>query len=349
MKRLFLLLAIIAVAATSCRPTAPFAAIVNSHVIDASTIEDDIRAVTSSPRYAEQLNDQLGGLPNNGSLQPGGSNTVSSEFTTRALYIRILDALMTDEMAREHITVSPQQRDAAERRLSDTSGSPGVFESLAANYRNFTIEAQSHLSALLAARSSPQAESAYYASHQNDFVETCFRRITAEDEDTAKQYRDRVLAGGDFAALAAEAAGPQQANPSNGAPAPGAPVCLGNSRLSDFAKAALAPLKVNEVSNPIQDSTGYTIVQVTSRNQQTFDQAEPAIKSQLSDSGTLFNDLLKQAKIKVNPRYGDYQPPDESSGQAGGVAPHPPVALKEGSDLQGASGLLQDGSMQSLQ
>jgi len=118
-------------------------------------------------------------------------------------------------------------------------------------------------------------------------------------------------------------------------------------------------LDINGVTDVLASSGGFTIVQLTSRTTQSFEQAQPTIQSTLASRDAFFSEKLSNAKIEVNPRYGVYQPADATSGASASIVPTNAVALSEdpvagpaasgGSLTNGASGNAGSGGAASPQ
>jgi len=332
-------LAVLALASSACTPTTPYAATVNGHVIESRVIEDELHAITSNPRYAQALDAELANL---GGLRPGGPNSVNSQYAASLVYEQVLAVLIHDELVARNLTVTPDAKAAVITSLRQQGNDPTLFDSLAADYRDHVVTVQTELQAILDSRSTPADLRKYYDEHASEFNQTCFRQVPIVDPATAEDIRTRLQAGGDFVALAKEAGGP------DAQPASPEPSCATDNQLNETARKILADLKINDVTEPVRAQSGFILVQVVSRKQLGFEESEAAIKEQLADRQAFFAEILGKAKIKVNPRYGDFVPADPASGRAAAITPHEAVVLPDDAAPVNDSGTFSgDGAPQS--
>lgn len=326
-KRVLVLLGAVALLSTGCSAT-PYAAIVNGHTISVGEVNDEIHAISSDPQYAAEIDQELASGSGVGGLHPAGPSATNSSYVAQLLYNRILVRLIEDEIHRQGIVVTPEQRRAAEvaarHDVRDSSG----FDSLAADYRSYLIERQAELQAILDARSTPEKVRAHYEAHRADYTKYCVSHILVQTLPQAQAIRNQLLSGADFATLAQQTS----ASAGGGGPQDGVLGCGTASDLGslspEFRDAVLA-LQPGGLTEPVHTSYGYHIVKLTSVQVPTFDQLQPTIKSQLADAGSFFSEQLKSARIKVNPRYGDFHPGDATTGQSANLLPHPAKSLPE--------------------
>jgi parvulin-like peptidyl-prolyl isomerase len=250
---------------------------------------------------------------------------------SQLVFNRIRVELIEEEVRRLNLTVTPQQRQQAEQSVVQDTGDQSLFDSLAANYKNYLITRQAELSAVLAARDTPEAELAYYNSHKSQYTQTCVRHILVPTQQQAQSVHDRIAGGADFATVAKNESIDNQGD--GGSAAKGGDLgCFSDDDLSQFIapfRDAVRGLAVDQLSEPVQSQYGFHIIEVTSRTQKSFDDAKSDVSKQLTSATSFFTEQLNKAKIKVNPRYGDYHPADASSGQDATLTPHTPVTLKD--------------------
>lgn len=329
------LVAIVTVSVTTCQPIEPWAAEVNGEVIPSSVILGDLDTVVSNPVVAAIENQDLGGTEQLNLLQPGGSNTVNSSYTVNVVSQRIYTTLLMQDIAKNKVTPTDEEKARAESAVSQNYD-PGVFDALNAEYKKYLIDRSAALYAGLRFRSSPEKLRAYYDSHPDEFTSECIRHILVTDKPKADQLRESIAGGTDFAAIAKAESIDNQA-PESSAFKGGDLGCFKITELSNFITPfadAVKTLEVNQLSQPVQTQFGYHLIQITSRTLQTFEESQAAISQKLSDSSAYVSELLNGAKIEINPRYGEYVPPNELTGQQATVQPHQPVELNDGSSSE---------------
>jgi parvulin-like peptidyl-prolyl isomerase len=315
---------------SACGTTENYAAKVNGNTISIKTIEDELHAVTSNPRYLAALDQQFGGSGNGSGLQSGGDNTVNAQYTASVVFNRVLVALIDQADERENVTITPQQRAEAEQSVRSDLGEAALFDSLPASYRDYLINRQSSLTALLAARNTEAAQRAEYEKNKETYTEYCIRHILVQGQPEADAIRGRITSGEDFAAIARTSSLDNQGGAGGSAAEGGSLGCVSGEDLSQYVapfRDAAKALAVNELSQPVQTDFGFHLVQVTSKNLAPFEQVREQIARQLQNSSAFFMDQLKDAKVEVNPRYGKYVPGDAASGNIPRIEPPTPVVL----------------------
>ncbi len=184
----------------------------------------------------------------------------------------------------------------------------------------------------------------YYQSHLNDYDnEACLRiiqiavanaagQIDLQSSQTqAEDLKSQLDAGADFATLANKYSAVYSSATQQGAapPAPGGVLngsapdgCLDAQEVQTVISTApaVAPLPVNQVSNPVQTQTGYYLIEMTSRMVAPLDSTVTmAIDQQLASSR--LNQLVARAHVKINPAFGSFDPKVDANGEVTGVIP----------------------------
>jgi parvulin-like peptidyl-prolyl isomerase len=322
-KRLLALLSVLTLGLSACGGSDDYAARVNGHDISTKLILDELHTITSNPRYVASLNEQLGDSGNGTALQPSGDNTVNAQYTAQLLFNRVIVELIEEDYNANHLTVTPDQTAQAEQTVR-ADLQEDVFNSMPASYREYLVDRLAKLSAVMAARDTPQKEQAYYDAHKDDYTQYCVRHILVNSETQAAQLRKQIVDDGtDFAALAKQYSIDSQGEGSSASQG-GALGCFDKTQLDQFIQVfrdATLQLPVNEISQPVQSQFGYHLIQVTSKTQQSFDDAKKGISQQLGSTDTFINEALAKAHIKVNPRFGQYQPANATAGTSAGIAP----------------------------
>jgi foldase protein PrsA len=133
--------------------------------------------------------------------------------------------------------------------------------------------------------------------------------ILVDTEEKAKEVRDKLLKGGDFATLAKEYSSDTVANQDGGSLGE---IPYDSTEYDATFMAATLPLQVNEISQPVQTKYGWHIIKVTKRNeyrQLSYDEAKEQIKASLLQTAiqNKLNDTYtqweKDAKVEKFEKY----------------------------------------------
>lgn len=121
----------------------------------------------------------------------------------------------------------------------------------------------------------------------------------AEGLAKAQELRKKILAGADFAQLAAEES-------DDGSKTAG-------GDLNFFRRGQMVPafeqvafsLKVGEVSEPVKSPFGYHIIKVEEKKEANFEAAKPDIEKHLlgENSKGIVEDMVKKAKVDLDPEF----------------------------------------------
>lgn len=331
MKRFLFAIALIVVLTSACRPVEPWAIVVNGDEISVETIDKEIDAVLKNADYAMAVNQGLGGTDTDNQLQPGGANTVSADYMAQVVSGRVIATLVRQELDRRQITVTPEARSRAEQLFREQYPDPALFDKLDPQYRDYLLDRVGGLLLLLDAETTQEKMRAYYDTHVAELSTFCVRHILVATEAEAQAIRARIVGGEDFAALA-KATSLDAAPEVGSGPKGGDLGCFASSQIDTFIppfSGAVRNLPVNELSQPVETDYGFHLIQVTSRSQQAFEDARGQISQKLGDPTAYIAKLLENAKIEINPRYGEYTPADPESGVGAVIQPHEPVLLRD--------------------
>jgi peptidyl-prolyl cis-trans isomerase C len=159
----------------------------------------------------------------------------------------------------------------------------------------------------------------YYDEHKNDFEQVQARHILirfqgsslpvkpgqkdltdAEALTKAQDIRKKLVAGGDFAAIAKEE------SDDSGSGAAGGELGLfrHGQMVPSFETAAFA-LKEGEISDPVKSQFGYHIIQVEAHKSKTFEEAKPEIEQRLAPqvAQKTLEDMVKKAAVDMDKDY----------------------------------------------
>lgn len=140
---------------------------------------------------------------------------------------------------------------------------------------------------------------AYYEENKDSFGEANAEHIVVSDEAKAKEIRERIINGEDFATVAKEASEEPAAAESGGN--------LGVIKFNtteydqDFV-AGLKALKEGEISEPVKSQFGYHIIRATKVKQGTFDEVKDSIKTTLENQkkNEIYSSSIEQWKKDYN-------------------------------------------------
>ena len=135
----------------------------------------------------------------------------------------------------------------------------------------------------------------YYEEHKDSFGEANAEHILVSDEAKAKEIKERLVAGEDFATVAKETSEEPAAQESGG----NLGVIKYDSTTydADFL-AGLKTLKEGEISDPVKTQFGYHIIRATKVKQETLDEAKEEIKTTLENEkkNEIYTSTIEQWK-----------------------------------------------------
>lgn len=330
----------------------PPAATVDGVTITQSQLNTQLTQVIDNS-YSRCALELQGNLPS--SIDGVGGNTVSSQFASYELSTMVLDTLVSQDLARRHVSVSSDALSAARvdlaSQLQPSSATGGTSpcglsgsQLLAHASSSFTTNQIQYLAdqeqlavALGHIDLRDSALRSYYASHASQFAEVCLSDIAVTSQAQAESIRNAVVSGAvPFATEAGQNSIDTQTATNGGA----IPCVLGSEVQNTQILAAIASLGAGQVSQPISESqaTGETVwllIEVNGRPELPFAQALPQIRQTLlasedSSVSSEFDRITADAKVTVDPRYGTW------SHLRGVSAPVPPPSkdvLKPSADL----------------
>jgi parvulin-like peptidyl-prolyl isomerase len=172
--------------------------------------------------------------------------------------------------------------------------------------------------ALIQEQTDDEAMKAYFEQHKSEFEQVKVRHILigvkgasssppkdkkeltdAEALAKAKEIREKIVNGGDFAALAiAESYDPGSAKN-------GGEYTFGHNQTVKEFDAAMWGLPIGQVSEPVKTQFGYHIIRVESRGLKTYDEMKPQIEAKLRQelSKKVIDDTKKQVPVTISDDY----------------------------------------------
>ncbi len=333
---------------------ASYAAVVNGVHISQASLNQQLADIAADAKYVQLIN------------QGGSSPVAGSRPGTYNKALRGRRIVLNENGDRGDHPASawppakglPTPAEVAAAKTEASAGYPaGIFSSFRVRYQDLGLEtvqaAVAEMPSCCSKRpTSPSGVSpgtrTRHQAHQNRYAtEACVRHILIADKNATGQIdyaaslsqaasiKAQLAAGGDFATLAMQ---DSQDNGSGGSAASGGVLtgsasdgCLTSQDLSQlvmpFAQAVVA-LPVDQVSDPVKTQFGYHLIEVTKRVVEPLDSAVTAdIRQQMS--AVKLNQLVAQARIKINPTFGTFnKTANPSTGQATGVVPPPGSACR---------------------
>ncbi len=313
-KLLVLAVGVLALAGAGCNATAPYAAKVNGATISQGDLNSELTAIRSDPAYLNQIQSQS-------QVTGAGKDSFDSSFVAQVLNRQIVFQLVHQEAVRRGITISGQDVNLARADTASALGGTSVLDGLPVSYQNNLIRHSAEVTALEARLAhvdiGPKAVAAYYATHQQSFVQQCVSHILVATQADAAALRAQIVAGASFADVA-RSQSQDQASATNG----GQLGCGPTGRFVTGFEQAVDAQPTGQLSQPVQTQFGWHLIEVTSRQPLSLTQAQPQIRAALlANAQTALTSTLQRAEsrasVTVNPRYGTY----ETRGNQTGIVP----------------------------
>ncbi len=316
----------IGVALSGC-VSSSVAATVNDTAISSSALLSEVKSITANQAFVKQLesSQQVYG-------QGSGSGTYSMTFVDEVLNRRISMTIIDEEATKLGVKLTPQDIALGRVDAEQSFGGASVFSQFSKQYQAQLIKDSAMLDVvearLVNANISLNALHSYYAAHTSEFDNICSSQILVSTQAQANSIYQQLQNKGNFAALAKADSADTNTAPNGGAVGCGTYPNYVSALGSQYAQIVknLAP---NSIAPPVQLSTGWAIIEVTSRSTLPFDQLTPQIRAAiLGTKGqnavtNLLNLSSKSASISVNPRYGQISATSSGSGVSPMISPAP--------------------------
>jgi parvulin-like peptidyl-prolyl isomerase len=339
MKWLLLLLVLLGGGVAAAALTVPTnAVVVNGSAISQQSLNSDLSAIAASPSYQCYVNSQAY-ISSNGQEQlppvsgagrsqdPDHHPTATTSYTASYLDLRIQHELIAQMAARRHIEITQAELDQARSDYTNqisqvmseiqqtpqgqnpryTCGSttpltghevlstmPTAFVDQQVSFVATTVALEEDLAGIGPSEADLLA---YFEGHRSQFDTVCVILASYSSESDATAAAAKVAAGTPFSQLAQAAQGQQG--------------CLNQSQLASQlpTSAHLESLPVGGLSAPIQVSSGYVLLQVTSRAKTDYSAAKQYVSQVAQEKGssrasTAVSAVQRHADVSVDPRYG---------------------------------------------
>lgn len=321
-------LTLVALAGTGYSVANDWAAIVDDHEIS----ERDFLEELGQFRKNEGLAQFFPGL---GQSQQGAvPSDLASVWLGRLIQQELVDRIF----AERGLTVTDAHRQQAEQINLQQFQGESVWQSFEPWFRQRMLDRDARFIAVVEAVGGQPTEAQLreaYVANQESFLQACSAHILVETLAEAQAIRAQLDAGADFAELAAE----HSIDPGSGAQGGD----LGCQRRGSFVEpfdSQVFTLPLNTVSEPIQTQFGFHLMLVSSRDVAPFEEVRGELEQQVAgqaqqELGQVLFDLVAEAEITVNPKYGTFEISPSGPQVLPPTPPSPPDGLPVDGELPG--------------
>ena len=295
--------------------------------IDRSEFEKELKALHDN----KQLQTASGGS----GLTGAGKNTLDPRLASGWLTFVIQDKLVSHEVEKRRLQVTPAHTEAAKAQMSTQFGSEEAVAAFPKWFQDRLIERNARAVALQAALGgvdlSDESLRKYYEEHKAEFSLNCVSHILVKSKAEADTTLAVLKGGADFAAVA------KQVSLDKGTALQGGDLdCSPRGAFVPEFDQAASELEIGKLSDPVQTQYGFHILRVRERKDVSFEEAQEQIRTTLNaESQTAYRQFLRQALtsvlVTVDKRYGTFGAP--APGQVPVVVPpQPPEPKTQRSD-----------------
>lgn len=295
----------VGIALSGCTSTS-YAASVNGTNISSRAFMAEMASITSNKAFIKQVESSQ-------SVFGPGGHSYSMTFVDEVLNRRISMDLVYQEARKLHITLSAEDIALGRIDAEQTFGGTSVFDQFSKPYQAQLTKDAATLDAveagLIHANISLSALKKYYDSNPAQFATICSSQILVGTQAQATTIYNQLKAGGNFASLAKADSGDPNTAPNGGAVGCGTYANYVSSLGSTYANIVKS-LPPNKFAKPVHLSTGWAIIEVTSRTSASFDQLTPQIRAAILGSkgqsaiSNYLTNVAKTSDITVSPKYG---------------------------------------------
>ena len=323
----------LALGAGGCGSAAPAAATVKfpeQAVAGGATSEGEGPATTSSTaevRYGDtatidrsEFEKELKALHDNKQLQAAssggqglfgaGKNTLDTRLAAGWLTFIIQDKLVSHEVEKRHLQVTPAHTEEAKAQMPSQFGSEEAVAAFPQWFRDRLIARNARAVALQSALSGVDLSDGnlqkYYDEHKADFSLNCVAHILVRSKADADAALARLKGGADFAAVAKELS-----QDKGSAPKGGDLECNPKGSFVPEFDAVASEQPVGKISDPVQTQYGFHIILVKERKDVPFETAKQQLRASLNaESQAAYRQFLREAltsaRVTVDKRYGTF-------------------------------------------
>lgn len=241
--------------------------------------------------------------------QPGQSGkTIAEELRTNVMDLMVMYSLMEAELKENNLEITDEELNTAMEESKATMGGEEGYENFKeqAKFSDEDFERQSYQNLLYkkhmeyfkenVADVTDEKIAAEYETNKAMYDQVNASHILVETEEEAKEVKQRLDDGEDFATVAAEVSMDEGTKAQGGA--------LGSfnqgTMVPEFSEAAFA-MEPGDISEPVQSQFGWHIIQVHNKTI-GLDTSKEAIREQLAaqEYQQYMNGLKQNADIETN-------------------------------------------------
>jgi parvulin-like peptidyl-prolyl isomerase len=291
--------------AAACSTVQPEAARVGDQVITVRDFEDQLGQIRDDPLFLPQQ-----------PITDAGSGQLSNPFVRQLLFVKTLAAYATERNAERGVT--PPTDDSFQQQVRSQTASVMGFDPGSGQWATVDEATRGPVEAdvaqILALIDSyrrdaddPAAVRAFYDANPGRFGLLCARHILVDSEAAADTVRERLDAGEDFAAVAAEVSTDPGSKDAGGLLYTEGQDCPPASGLvPEFVDGALAATP-GQPSDPVQTQFGWHVILVDEQNGRPCDEVAPEVADIMRrEAGQLAVADFGRSDVWINPRFGTW-------------------------------------------
>ncbi|HBR02217.1 MAG TPA: foldase [Ruminiclostridium sp.] len=224
-------------------------------------------------------------------------NTLVEYYGPSVLDSMIAKKIVKMEAEKDNITVTDEEIQAELDKMAEAYGGTETFnqqlqmsgitmDAMKEDLKNY-LEISKLMDPLITI--TDEQISTYFEENKESFAQpeqVKASHILVADEATAKEVKQKLNEGGDFAALAAEYSTDKE-NAQNG----GELGFFGKGKMVEAFETVAFSMKVGEISEPVKTDFGYHIIKVTDKKE--------AKEANLEESRTEIEDVLKEQQLNT--------------------------------------------------